>query len=63
MPVFRGVLTEAITESVRDAFSFRRSKTLLNSTQSDAGTPGGPDTMLYSDSTTLQFSDNDLLEW
>jgi hypothetical protein len=63
MPVFRGVLTEAITESVRDAFSFRRAKTLMNSTQSDAGTPGGPETMLYSDNSIMQFSDDELLEW
>lgn len=63
MPVFRGVLSEAITESLRDAFSFRRAKTMMISTPNDTGEPIPLGAMLFSDNTTVQFSDDELVEW
>ena len=63
MPVFRGVLTEAITESLRDAFSFRRAKTLMITTSNDTDAPVGPETMMFSDNTTVQWSDDEPVEW
>jgi hypothetical protein len=63
MPVFRGVLTEAITESLRDAFSFRRAKTLMITTSNDTDAHVGPETMMFSDNTTVQWSDDEPVEW
>lgn len=63
MSVFRGVLSEAITESVRDAFSFRRAKTIMISSPNDATGPILLETMLFSDDVIVQFSDDEPVEW
>lgn len=62
MAIIGSVLKENIVKDIRDVHNFRVAKTLLVAVPSEE-VSSTLETVLYSDDTIMQYSDDTLVEW